>query len=147
VWNAATVLVCALELLGRSEASFPPIAFVQMHPADVSARAEAYVRSGDTTIYLITSSSAFQRLQRGPERCGDLVAVKKLASVLVHEEWHVRHGPDERGAYSAQLMALRVLGAAPGNPVYREVQRSMQAVLRREPASAQPVQMTENASR
>jgi hypothetical protein len=59
-----------------------------------------------------------------------LNAIRKIASVLVHEEWHVRHGSDEAGAYAAQLTTLVALDAGPGHPVYYEVTRSMQATIR-----------------
>jgi hypothetical protein len=82
------------------------------------------------TIFLITSSSAFQSAQRALYRCGNMPALVKLASIIVHEEWHVRHGPDEQGAYLAQMMALRSkLGIDASTPLFRSVQRSMNAVL------------------
>jgi hypothetical protein len=43
----------------------------------------------------------------------------------------VRHGSDEAGAYAAQLSTLTSLAAGPGNPVYYEVTKSMQAAIRR----------------
>jgi hypothetical protein len=57
--------------------------------------------------------------------------LRKIASVLVHEEWHVRHGSDEAGAYAAQLTTLASLDAGPGSRLYHEVVRSMQATIRR----------------
>jgi hypothetical protein len=53
VWSAASVLVCVLNILGRSAETFPPIALLDVRPPDVSERAEAFVRSGDDTINLI----------------------------------------------------------------------------------------------
>jgi hypothetical protein len=139
VWTAEAVLVCALTLLGRSEASFPPIAFVSEVPGDVSAAAEAFARVNDRRIFVITSSPLFQRLQRGPNRCGDLDSVRKLASVLIHEEAHVVKSASESDAYAAQLTSLAALGAGPGHPTYSEVRRSMrQALSRRRP---EPVRM------
>jgi hypothetical protein len=67
-------------------------------------------------------------VQQSRDKCGDFNAARKLASILVHEEWHVRNGPDEEGAYAAQLITLMRLGAGPGNPVYAEVARSRAAV-------------------
>jgi hypothetical protein len=61
--------------------------------------------------------------------CGYPQAVKKLASILVHEEWHLKHPGDERGAYQRQLIALMELGVQPGTSVYRDVQLSMVRVL------------------
>jgi len=131
MWTAETVLVCALSLLHRSMGSFPPIELVGARPPYVSANADGYVPLGDTRIYLITSSPAFTRARRAVYKCGELNAIRRIASVLVHEEWHVLHGSDEAGAYAAQLSVLAALGAGPGHPLYYEVIRSMQAVIRR----------------
>jgi hypothetical protein len=130
MWAAETVLVCALTLLHRSVHSFPPIEFVSVRPAYVSDNAEAYVLTGDTRIFLVTASPAFVRARRAVFKCGDLQALRKIASVLVHEEWHVRHGSDEAGAYAAQLGTLVYLNAGPGNPLYDEVTRSLRFATR-----------------
>ena len=129
MWNAATVLVCALDLLGRSAATFPPIVLLAERPPDVSHIAEAFTRSGAQAIYVLTSSGTFRSIQRADYRCGDLDAVRKLASILVHEEVHLRNGPDEREAYQAQLATLVRLGAPPGSPAFSSVVRSMKVVL------------------
>jgi hypothetical protein len=131
MWTPETVLVCALTLLHRSVASFPPIELVDSRPPYVSANADAYVPVDHARIYLITASPAFTRARRAVYRCGDLNAIRKIASVLIHEEWHVRHGSDEAGAYAAQLSTLISLDAGPGHPLYHEVTRSRQAALRR----------------
>ena len=131
MWTAETVLVCALTLLGRTEQSFPPIQFVEMPPSDVSSSAEAFVRNDGGRIYLVTSTSAFRRAQRAQYRCNDIEAIRKIASVLIHEEWHLKHGSDEAGAYTAQLSALTYVGAGPTSYLYAEVMRSRQAVLAR----------------
>lgn len=137
MWTAEAVLVCALTLLGRSERSFPPVHFVSVVPADVSAAAEAFARVNDRHIYLVTSSALFQRLQQAANRCGNLAAVRKLASVLVHEEAHVVRGATENEAYAAQLTTLAALGAGAGSATYAEVQRSMRQTLARgQPAPA-----------
>jgi|SRR5687768_6196705 len=129
MWNAATVLVCALDLLGRSAATFPPIVLLAERPPDVSPIAEAFTRTGVSAIYVLTSSYTFRTLQHTAHRCGDVDAVRKLASILVHEEQHVRHGASEREAYQAQLSTLIRLGAPPGSPAFSSVARSMKAVL------------------
>ena len=130
MWTADTVLVCALALLPRQADGFPLIVLLDSRPADVSVNAEGFVRRGDPHIYLLTDSPSFQRARRANDRCGELQALRKIASVVVHEEWHVRHPGDERGAYDAQLMALLAAGAAPGNPLLWEVRSSMRAALR-----------------
>ena len=56
--------------------------------------------------------------------------MKKLASILIHEERHMRYGEDEDGAYHAQLTTLALLGLPPDSAVYVSVQKSMLAVLK-----------------
>ena len=135
MWSAETVVACALALLTRSAASLPPIELVDVLPADVSPQADAFVRVGEARIYLVTSSDVFRRAQGSKYRCGDLDAHRLLASVIVHEEWHVKHGRDEVEAYNAQLMTLRLLGAGPGNPAFTAVWRSARAALARRKAT------------
>jgi hypothetical protein len=129
--SAEAVLVCALSVLGRSPGSFPPIEFVHTPPVGVSAGAEAFVRDGERRIFLVTSTAVFRRAQKAFECHGDVDAMRKLASVLVHEEWHLAHGSDETGAYLAQLTALAFMGAGQDNPIYDDVKHSMLSVLAR----------------
>lgn len=138
MWSTATVLGCALSLLARGETSLPPISLIEQRPADVSAQAEAFVRAGDHTIFLLTASRVFKQAQRASLPCGEVNALKKLASVIIHEEWHVRHGRGEADAYVAQLRALVTLNAGPGNPMYEEVFRAMRAVLARTRVEGRP---------
>ena len=128
MWSAATVLVCALDLLGRSAQSLPPIELIASAPPEATLHVEAFVRPQTNTIYLLTSSDVFRTAQRSRQRCGAREAVKKLASIIVHEEWHVRHGADEEGAYAAQLTELSRLGVSPGSALHYSVTRSMMAV-------------------
>jgi hypothetical protein len=123
--GSITVLVCALELLGRSALSMPPIKVLALPPADVSVNAEAFVRGDEGIIYVLASGAAYRMA-----RCDERRSLIKLASVLVHEEWHIRHGADERGAYEAQLGTLLRLGALPDSAVYIGVVRSMNWVLK-----------------
>jgi len=127
MWTAASVLACALTVLGRSESSMPPIELIDVAPRDVSVGAEAFVRRETNTIYVLTSSAVFQHALA--LRSCESLPVRKLASVLAHEEWHVRHGPDERAAYEYQLVTLIRLGLPPGTGVFRDVQTSMLKVL------------------
>jgi hypothetical protein len=129
MWTAASVLACALSVLGRSEQSMPPIELIDIAPPGVSVGAEAFVGQDTRTIYLITSSSVFQDALQERKHCSETVTMRKLASVLAHEEWHVRHGPDERPAYEHQLTTLIRLGLQPGSGVYRSVQVSMLRVI------------------
>ena len=125
--SAAAVLVCALEMLGRSPARVPPIQLVDVRPLEVSRQAEAYVFPGSGVISLLTTSEVFRLAQQ--TECQLVTAIRKLASIIVHEEWHVLHGPDERGAYEAQLSALIRFGASADSGVYYGVVRSMNAAL------------------
>jgi hypothetical protein len=127
--SAATVLVCALSVLGRAERTMPPIELIDFIPPQVSAGAEGFVRRDTGTIYLITSSPVFREAVANRESCNHSLAIKKLASVLAHEDWHLRHGSDERGAYEFQLLTLLRLGVAPDHRLYRAVLTSMRHVL------------------
>ena len=129
MWTAEAVLVCALAVLGRSPSSFPPIELVGSVPVAASPGTEAYVRRGDPRIYLVTTSDAFLEARASLDRCGNLMAIRKLASVLIHEEVHLRQGGDERAAYQAQLTMLTALGSGPGSPPYSAVHRAMRYTL------------------
>lgn len=135
MWSAETVVACALTLLTRSAASLPPIELVDVPPVHVSSQANAFVKVGEARIYLVTSSPVFRRAQSATYRCGDLDALRILASVIAHEEWHVKHGRDEVEAYNAQLITLQLLGARPGSPAYTAVWRSARAALARRKAT------------
>lgn len=126
--SAAAVLVCALELLGRSADSLPRIELLDRRPTAASVNAEAFVDPRTSTIYILTTSEVFRAARRAPQRCGNQEALRKLASIIVHEEWHVLNGGDEEGAYLAQLIALEMLGARE-TPLYTGVRRAMAAVL------------------
>jgi hypothetical protein len=130
--TAAAVVVCALTLLGKSERNTPRIELVDTVPIEASTQVEAFVRPSDNTIYIVTSSPMFRTLLASRSECGDFIALKKLASIIAHEEWHIRHGSDERGAYQAQLTTLLRLGVNPDQSLYTSVVRSMQAVLKRQ---------------
>jgi hypothetical protein len=126
-------VVCAIAALGRTPQSLPPIELVSAPPPGASMRTEGFVRHGIPVIYLVTSSSTFVEAQLGDRsHCHDRHAVKKLASVIAHEEWHVKHGSDEKKAYEVQLATLLRLGIQPGRPSYVAVTRAMIAVLKEE---------------
>jgi hypothetical protein len=113
MWSPQAVFVCALMLLGRTQQSFPTVQFVEKAPAPVSASAEAYVLTDEKRVVLITSTWAFRSARAAQYQCGRIQALQQIAGVLAHEEWHVRHGLDEEGAYDAQLTALTSVGADP----------------------------------
>ena len=127
MWSATLVFACALDLLGRSATTFPPVQFVAHPPPGVSKFAQGRALPDTGQIVLITSTEAFTQAQK--DRCRDIDAIREIASVLVHEEWHVRHGPDEAGAYDAQLIALLTTGANIDGPLFHKVQKAKLAVL------------------
>ena len=132
---AGFVLVCAFDLLGRSANQLPPIVILDERPVDASPQAAAFVRRGEHVIYVIASSPIFRtavKLNRERSRCYGLDVLRLVASVIVHEEWHLRHGSDEQGAYFAQLTELQRLGAGPGRWSYESVRRAMQATVERD---------------
>jgi hypothetical protein len=132
---AGFVLVCALDLLGRSASRLPPIVVLDERPADASSQAAAFVRRGEHVIYVIASAPVFQtalRLNRETTQCKGLDVLRLVASVIVHEEWHLRNGSDEQGAYFAQLTELQRLGAGPGRWSYESVRRAMQTTVERD---------------
>lgn len=122
--SAAAVLVCALDLVARPASSFPPIVLLDTRPADVSSTAEAFVRRDPDTIYVLTSTKVFRAAQAGYRD-----ALVKLASILVHEQWHIQNGNSEEGAYQAQLMALYMMGIPHNRPIAAEVRRAMFTVV------------------
>jgi hypothetical protein len=130
VWTAESVFVCALALLGRNAQNFPPTQFVETAPLSVARTAAAYVsRDGEPHIVLITSTTAFLSARAARTPCSDLDAIREIAGVLAHEQWHIRHGPDEEGAYDAQLTTLVLLGVSQDSALYLRVKRSRDAVL------------------
>jgi hypothetical protein len=104
------------------------VQFVEKVPAGVSRLAEGYVLDAETRIVIVTSTSTFRKARQAIDPCGDVEALREIAGVLAHEEWHVRHGPDERGAYDAQLIALLYVGADQNGPLFHKVMRAKQAV-------------------
>jgi hypothetical protein len=62
-----------------------------------------------------TESSVFICASRQtPVHANPYICLLKLASIIVHEAWHFKNGPDEAGAYEAQLQFLVTRG--PGSP-------------------------------
>ena len=120
--SAAAVVVCACGLLGRSGPGTVPIRLLDHAPQGSSQFVQGFLTREPDTIYLITSTPHFQDARRG-----DPDALRQIASVIVHEEWHVQHGADEKGAYEAQLTTLTYLGAS--SNLIGAVRKSMRVVL------------------
>ena len=131
MWTVQSVFLCALSLLGRSAQNFPPTQFIDKPPLGMSRLAVGYTihQGADTHIVLVTSIAAFRDARDGTTPCSDAEAIREIAGVLAHEEWHVRHGVDEAGAYDAQLRALLLAGAPLDGGLYPKVEKSKAAVL------------------
>jgi hypothetical protein len=132
-------------LLGRPEKNLPTIEFIAKAPPGVSAAAEAYTLLGEPRIALITSSWAFREAQESVVKCGQTAALRQIAGVIAHEEWHVHHGADEGGAYNAQLRALLATGAEPTSSLFRNVVRAKQLVNERARHEGTQVASTDRA--
>ena len=132
------VLDRALRLAGPQLYAHLPFVLVSELPRTASPGAEAWTvfdehGKGDR-IFVYTRSRTFQcaSAPRGDqEQC-----LLKLASVIVHEAWHLRNGLDEVGAYEAQLSFLRLIEASAVFQVneaagvnIREVRRARDRVL------------------
>jgi len=103
----------AIALAGRQWARLP-IVLTSTLPSAVSPNAEAWTVydeacKGDR-VFLYTRSGVFQcASEKHPLQHQCLL---KLASVIVHESWHLEHGPDEAAAYTAQLLFLQMIEAS-----------------------------------
>ncbi len=76
--STVMVLVCALELLGRSAAALPPIELVAGPPPGAAANVEAFVRAGSGVISLGHAYDAgrpgFSAPARRSGRCPAMIA-------------------------------------------------------------------------
>jgi hypothetical protein len=90
-----------------------PITLARVAPASASTGVEAWTSYGADgnveQIFVYTGSDMFRcaRWPFGMRQCQI-----RLASVLVHEAWHLEHGRDEADAYEAQIAFLMRNGAA-----------------------------------
>jgi hypothetical protein len=127
--SALAIVTCALSLLGRANNSFPPIRLVETVPVWHSPHAEAFVTRSPDQIVIVTRSDVFIEARR--LGCvGSTPAIRKIASILVHEEAHLRDHANEETAYAKQLQTLSRLNLGPGTQTYRSVEISMRAVAR-----------------
>jgi hypothetical protein len=106
----------ALLLAGPRVATLPAV-LVATRPRDVSGNAEAWTLRHQTgegsRVEVYTKSEVFQCANRRPRSRQCLL---KLASIITHEAWHFRNGPNEAGAYEAQR-AFLVFHEAPPETV------------------------------
>ena len=131
-------LELALELAGPQLYRHLPMVLIAALPETVSPGAEAWTvydehGTGDR-IFVYTRSRTFRcasATRSDQDQC-----LLRLASIIVHEAWHFRHGRDEAEAYEAQLAFLRLTEASaflqasePASQDIREVRRSRDRVL------------------
>ena len=104
-------LAGAVMLLGWSGDDVPRIEVVSARPPDRTAMAEAWVRfdaNGQAipVVYVRSDTEVYR-----DALAKDYQALVRLAGILAHERWHLRHGPDEAGAYTVQLSTMQYLHA------------------------------------
>ena len=109
-----TVFDRALQLAGPQVYAHLPFVLVSVLPRTVSPGAEAWTvydehGKGDR-IFVYTRSRTFRCAsvpRSDQDRC-----LLKVASIIVHEAWHLRNGRDEVGAYQAQIIFLQMKEAS-----------------------------------
>jgi hypothetical protein len=104
-------LATAVMLLGWSGDEVPRIEVVNIGPSDRTTTAEAWVRfdANDHAIPVVYVRSDTEVYRDALMK--DYQALVRLAGVLAHERWHLRHGRDESGAYDVQLSTMEYLHA------------------------------------
>jgi len=101
----------AIRLLRWSGDDLPRIQVVDARPRDATPNAQAWIRVDPEgrvvpIIFVLADTEVYRDAARG-----DYQAKVRLAGVLAHERWHLRHGPDEIGAYTVQLSTMEYLNA------------------------------------
>jgi len=121
-------LASAVMLLGWSREDVPIIDVVRAKPSGGSPTAEAWVDfDGDgRAIPVIHVRSDTENYRAAAAM--DYPALVRLAGILIHERWHIAHGRDEVGAYSAQLAIMEYLHAPAVDLM--DVRRSLQHVMK-----------------
>jgi hypothetical protein len=109
-------------LLGWFGDDVPQFELATESPSDGTPNAEAWVRfnadgSAVPIIYVAIKSRVYR------DALNDYQSLVKLAGILAHERWHLRHGPDETGAYDTQLAIMTYLHA--NSAELAEVRRSL----------------------
>ena len=111
--DATKTLERAILLAGPSVAGLP-IALAEVPPAEASRGVEGWMlpRQDQTPAQIVVySGSDVFRCASHPTR-PDYQCLLKVASTIIHEAWHYRHGPDEAGAYDTQIAFLTGSGGS-----------------------------------
>jgi hypothetical protein len=85
-----------------------PIVLAPVPPDEASRGIEGWIlrrEDGTAERIVVYSGSDVFRCASDPDRL-DYQCLLKLASIIVHEAWHYRHGPREAGAYDRQIAFL-----------------------------------------
>jgi hypothetical protein len=110
---ARQTLERAILLVGW-EAAGLSIVLTPVAPDEASRGIEAWIlpwQDGNAARIFVYSESDVFRCASDPDR-QDYQCLLKLASIIVHEAWHCRHGPGEAGAYDAQIVFLTTHGGS-----------------------------------
>jgi len=95
-------------LLAGWEAAGLPIVLAPVAPDEASRGIEAWIlpgQEGNAARIVVYSESEVFRCASDADRL-NYQCLLKLASIIVHEAWHCRHGSGEAGAYDAQIAFL-----------------------------------------
>jgi len=116
---------------GIPEKDQPQVIEVAHRAPELSAGAEAYHIADDPRVYVLTDTVTYKNAKaRQPD------ALKKLASIIAHEDTHISNGPDEAAAYARQLDVLRRLNASP--QMIQGVERALDSVVKQQQKKKKP---------
>ena len=110
---ADRILEAAILLAGPSVGGLP-IRLAAVPPDEASRGVEAWMIRGQDghaeRIVVYSESDVFRCASNRYRR--DYQCLLKLASIIIHEAWHYRHGPNEAGAYATQIAFLTTHGGS-----------------------------------
>src|SRR5205814_4624467 len=98
---ASSAIANAMELVGAHPKDVPIVVVTQPPRCGGCVIGQVVASTDGSTIWVSTSSAAYKAALDGD--------AAELAAVLVHEFYHIEHGPAEWPAYNAQVQALRRL--------------------------------------
>jgi hypothetical protein len=109
------------------------IVVASVPPESASPNVEAWTvfredGKGDRVVVYTKSSVFICASRHTPVHTNPYICLLKLASIIVHEAWHFRNGPDEAGAYEAQLQFLEVRGGGSAAKIAEGVRRARDRV-------------------
>lgn len=107
----------AVRALANPYGAGVPIVLASVLPDSASRGVEAWTvfredGRGDHVVVYAESSVFNCASRQTPVHLNPPMCLRKLASIIVHEAWHFRNGPDEAGAYEAQIFFLTMRGGS-----------------------------------